>query len=216
MKKLIVCLANSKKYGERCIAGIEIVPTGGNKYKVVKDDNQPRWIRPVSNREHGEISTQLVKQIELFDIVEMKVTNKCPQGYQTENMLLDNANIKSIGKLKLKTELVDKFVSTKLDVIFLNRGKAVPKEKIDQVTNSLVFIKPEKVKFNSVKSLEGEEKLRSQFEFNGIPYDFPITDVDFLKRYNEISQYRNIYFTISLGVEFKDWYYKLIAGVIYF
>lgn len=222
MKKLIVCLANSKKYGERCIAGIEVISLGTQRYKVVKDNDQPKWIRPVSNRDHGEISAELVKQIQLFDIVELEILAECPKGYQSENALLDNGHIKAIGKVKLSTETVDKFLSTNLNVIFLNRGKAVPKDKIDSVTNSLVFIKPDNVRFSLVKNTRGEEKLRSQFDFNGIPYDFPITDLDFLKKFgkkpDDALKYPNIYFTISLGVELDGtgWHYKLIAGITYF
>ena len=44
-RKRIVCLANSRKLAGRCIAGREW------------HDEQPGdWIRPVSKREHGEVS----------------------------------------------------------------------------------------------------------------------------------------------------------------
>ena len=43
--KRIVCLANSRKLNGRCVAGIELL---GNR--------RVGWIRPVSAREHGEVS----------------------------------------------------------------------------------------------------------------------------------------------------------------
>jgi len=220
MKKLFVCLANSKKYGERCIAGIEVILAANGNYRVVRDNGQPKWIRPVSNAEHGEISAKLVKDIQLFDVVEMEMSAECPRGYQSENVLLDDDHIKSVDKINLSKETVEKFLSTGLDVIFINRGKAVPADKIGKVTASLILIKPNNVKFTPVANAIGEEKLRAQFQFNGINYDLPITDVDFLKKLgnklNALAMYPNFYFTISLGVEFKGWYYKLVAGIIYF
>ena len=43
--KRMVCLANSRKLNGRCVAGIELV-----------GDRRIGWIRPVSDREHGEVS----------------------------------------------------------------------------------------------------------------------------------------------------------------
>ena len=44
--KRIVCLANSRKYSGRCIAGKELLADG----------RPGRWIRPVSARENEEVS----------------------------------------------------------------------------------------------------------------------------------------------------------------
>ena len=43
--KRVVCLANSRKLSGRCVAGKELV-----------SDRPLRWLRPVSNREHEEVS----------------------------------------------------------------------------------------------------------------------------------------------------------------
>ena len=43
--KTILCLANSRKLGGRCVAGREIGENGVGQ-----------WIRPVSNHGHGEVS----------------------------------------------------------------------------------------------------------------------------------------------------------------
>ncbi|MYC34131.1 MAG: hypothetical protein F4X64_13280 [Chloroflexi bacterium] len=46
--KRIVCLANSRKRGGRCVAGKELLP----------DDRLGGWIRPVSARHDEEVSPQ--------------------------------------------------------------------------------------------------------------------------------------------------------------
>lgn len=45
--KKILCLANSRKRGGRCIAGRELLA-----------DSPGPWIRPVSDREHEEVSEE--------------------------------------------------------------------------------------------------------------------------------------------------------------
>lgn len=47
MIKRLVCLANSRKSGGRCIAGRELLA-----------GNVGEWIRPVSGREHEEVSAR--------------------------------------------------------------------------------------------------------------------------------------------------------------
>lgn len=83
--KRIVCLANSRKLNGRCVAGIEI--TGGKRRG---------WIRPVSAREHQEVS-EYERQYEsgadprVLDMGDVPLLNAKPHEYQQENWLLDPA-----------------------------------------------------------------------------------------------------------------------------
>ena len=55
MKKHFICLANSFKYAGRCLGGIEI-EMKDNKYTIVRNENgTPKWIRPISFEEHGQL-----------------------------------------------------------------------------------------------------------------------------------------------------------------
>lgn len=54
MKKLFICLANSAKYKERCIAGIEVTKRPNDKYSVIKKNpKQLQWLRPVTSAQYG-------------------------------------------------------------------------------------------------------------------------------------------------------------------
>lgn len=219
MKKIFVCLANSKKYTERCIAGIELI-RGAKGFSIAQNTNQPHWIRPVSTKEHGEVSSELVGHIKLLDIVEIDMVKNIPNGYQSENVLVANDSYRVEGEILLSKQVLDKFISKKHSPLFLNRGKAVPAEYIKDLDHSLIFIKPTNVGFCIAKAANGNLQTRATFFYENTIYDLPITDIDFLIQYsltpNAFNNQKNIYFTISLGLEFNGWHYKLIAGIICF
>jgi len=81
--KRIVCLANSRKLSGRCIAGKEMIG------KTIGD-----WIRPVSAREHEEVSEyerqyQDGSDPKVLDVIDVPLLSHSPKGHQPENWLLD-------------------------------------------------------------------------------------------------------------------------------
>ncbi len=83
----IICLANSQKHGDRCIAGIE-VSTG-------------KWIRPVSNLDDGRVPRNVClvngEEPKLLDILEIPLAEASP-GYECENRLILPGQWKNMGK----------------------------------------------------------------------------------------------------------------------
>src|SRR6266436_6879901 len=80
--KRIMCLANSRKMSGRCLAGKEF---GNNKFGS--------WIRPVSGREHEEISESDRRYKDgqtarLLDVVSIPMLKAKPGTYQSENHLI--------------------------------------------------------------------------------------------------------------------------------
>ncbi|MDR1828241.1 MAG: hypothetical protein LBR29_07920, partial [Methylobacteriaceae bacterium] len=76
--KRMICLANSRKHNQRCIAGVELDNRAGT-----------RWIRPVASRNSGWVSTgtavrgasgesRSVNRLEVLDIVEFPVLERIP------------------------------------------------------------------------------------------------------------------------------------------
>ena len=88
--KTIVCLANSRKHGERCIAGI--------------DRETGRWVRPVSGLDDGRVprARQLVdgRDVQLLDLVRVPLAETGPDfGFEWENLsLLPGAGASSAGR----------------------------------------------------------------------------------------------------------------------
>ena len=82
--KLIVCLASSRKLAGRCVAGREWTDAG----------TPGEWIRPISDRENGEVSArerqyQGGAEPRVLDVINIPTLKRLPQGFQTENWLLD-------------------------------------------------------------------------------------------------------------------------------
>lgn len=214
MKKKIICLANSKKFHERCVAGIE-VETTDTTYEIIFKDSKPKWIRPVSKNEHGEFPSIIAKNIKLLDIIEFDAIEPCPSGYQSENIFFDEDSIKIDGNIECSSDNLDQIIYH-TDTLFGNKGKAVHEDVISSVDHSLIFIKVNK--YNVFIKPE-KNQLRMIFKYNLTEYDLPITDINFETIFREnqkvIEGKRDIYLTISLAVFHNGYHSKLISGIIY-
>jgi len=214
MSTKIICLANSKKYGERCVAGIE-VEESGNVFEIVRYGTGAKWIRPVSQSGYGEFPVRIARDIKLLDVIEMNILSYCPSGYQTENAYFEGNSVRHVSSIQLSSSNLDQLTSN-YNLLFGNRGKAVNVDVIDSITYSLVFIKVEEY---DVYIKQENNQLRMKFTHQFIEYDFPITDIQFEILYrNNQNMFQNInhlYLTISLAVEYNGWHTKLIAGIIY-
>ena len=107
----IICLANSKKHGERCIAGIEV--------------SRGKWVRPVSNLDDGRIPRDMClidgEEPKLLDILEIPLANTGP-GYECENRLLLPGRWQRLGQAS-PTDIV-KYYEDK--IIYSQWSSAVP------------------------------------------------------------------------------------------
>lgn len=219
MKTHFICLANSKKYAERCIAGVEIQIKPNREYDLVKKGLRPHWIRPVTGNEFGQIPAELVSKIGLLDIVEIDIESETPWGYQTENVYFSEKSLRVLGKVELAAENLDGLVDESEPVIFLNTGKAIPAEKIDGLDRSLVMIRPENVTIDWKARTLINPQLRARFTYKNTDYDLPVTDVGFIREFDRnpevLAKARRFYFVISVGIEFEGFYYKLVAGVVF-
>ena len=214
MPTRFVCLANSFKEGGRCLAGIEL--DAENNPRIA--NGHPKWIRPICNTPHGEVHTHLVSHINILDIIEVEITNY-PEtnNYQSENAYFRENSIRVIGNFK-SNEL--DILCDNQNLIFGNRGKAVSEEAIRNTSFSLMFIKTEafEVIEKTYEDNPNKTQIRLVFNYKGNQYDFPVTDPVFLHHYQTapdfLEDFDQLYVSLSLGIEWKGWYYKLVAGII--
>lgn len=214
MKTRFVCLANSFKEGGRCPAGMEL----DEQNNPILMNGYPKWVRPICKTEHEEVPTNLVSHITVLDIVEIDVTS-IPEklGYQSENVYFDVNNIKVSEKFDCN-RLSELCCNRKY--ILGNKGKAVSEDYIKKMDFSLMLIKTNKFEVieKSYDDNPNKPQYRLVFEHNNYKYDLPITDPVFLHKYPKdhslLEDYKDIFISLSLGVKWNDWYYKLVAAII--
>jgi len=214
--KTIICLANSRKNGESCIAG-----------KEIKNNQIGQWVRPVSGRLKGGITLEeqaygIESYPKLLDVIRVPIIRVCPSVYQNENWLIEpkirwektgSCNVSCLEKLATKTgPLWINGYSSKN-----GENNYVPIDETKSFISSLILIDVDDLVL-SISEFEGARKLRGTFSLGKTVYDLPITDRSVESSYDhrrpgKYSLGRS-YLTISLAQEFQGNAYKLIAAII--
>ena len=217
MDKYFICLANSYKHGGRCIAGIEVVPSPNGPLAIVRhDDGRPKWIRPVSMAENGEIPNQLALDVKLLSLVKLTGVVPCPDKAHTEDVHCSRMEC-CPDKLEVDDALLSQLVDPVHQAVFYFRGKAIPATIINKLNYSLMLIRPKKASAYIDEERE-KSKYRVKFSYFGSNYDFPITDPYFLEIFKKnperYADLNGAYLTLSLGLEFEGFHFKLVAAVL--
>jgi len=215
--RAIVCLANSRKYRGKCVAGKYI-----SNYV---------WVRPVANTDTGELVLDQIRYEDgsipkVLDIIRVPLKQRHPKLFQPENVFIRSGMWEKVGI----------FLENKLDnlcdnppTLWVNNQPS--KDRIsyefleeNNVESSLLFIKPTavRIKCEDRKTDYGEKKriLRALFTYNRIHYDLRVTDPYIENKYRKINSGTypltadNIYMCISLGEPYLGNCYKLIASII--
>lgn len=222
-QKQIVCLANSRKPGGRCVAGKE---TGVGSYGP--------WIRPVSARPGAEVNLE-ERQYEnggdpnILDIIDIPMLAPVPKVHQTENHMIDPqfywTKRGTLGWADIPL-LLDAPPALWANGISTYHGAN------DQITpavaatfqNSLWLIQPENLTIRVLTPGaafgNNKRKVRADFRYHGVHYNFMVTDPPventFLARENgEYPIQQETFLCVSLTEGHTDNYcYKLIATVI--
>ncbi len=218
----IVCLANSRKLSGRCVAGREWSADGGTG----------RWIRFVSERENQEVS-EYERQYEdgsdpgILDIIEVPVLSPQPEGYQTENWLLDpdyyweKAGVYSSFDLP---DLIDPVEPLWIDgySTFHGCNDTIPLEETAKVAGSLRLIAVEELTIEVFSPGEAfgnsKRRVQGQFMHAGQDYAFWVTDplyeMRYLAKLDGTYGIGECHLTISLGELYRNSAFKLIAAII--
>jgi hypothetical protein len=219
--KRLVCLANSRKLSGRCVAGMEVV-----------DGAKMGWVRPVSAREHQEVSEHERQYPDgsdprVLDVVLVPLIEPRPSSYQQENWLLDPElyweKVDRIGWEDLVT-LADPTAPLWVDGPSTHNGQndVITLAEAEELTSSLrlLYVSDLKLSVFAPGSAFGNPKRRVQgrFSYNGIQYWLWVTDPDYEKAYlsqaNGDYEIGEAYLTVSLGEPFDGRCYKLIATII--
>lgn len=215
----LVCLANSRKYAGRCIAGKQLLPGTIGK-----------WIRPVSHRENGELSLEEIAlrrdaYPRLLDILEIPLRRCCPHSYQSENHQLGVGRWRSSGAFPVAQAAL---LCDDPERLWINgyhsRGginDRMPEKLVgDTLSSSLLFIRPDELCMSVTPGPRGLRKVRAKFKFKGESYCLTVTDPLMEAAYmeKEVGEYAvecaQAYLTVSIGEPFEGFCYKLAAAAL--
>lgn len=161
----------------------------------------------------------MVAHINILNIIEIDVTGYPEvRDYQSENVLFRETSIRVLGRLDPNN--LNQLCENR-NLIFGNRGKAVSEEAIGNLSYSLMLINTNQFEVieRTYDDNPDKHQVRLVFSYNGIHYDLPVTDPFFIHKYQRnpdiMENVTEIYLCLSLGVAFNNWYYKLVAGIIF-
>lgn len=227
MEKKFVCLANSRKHLEHCIAGREI-----------SDGITQSWFRPISERpSHGisldERKYQNQTEPTLGDIISLTTKNHVPHEFQTENWVFDK------GYWWEKHGVADwdyiKGLAENPPTLWLN-GSSTHEGLNDQISHqnaktlntSLCMIHVGDMQFRvctpGVNFGDMRKRVQSQFTHRGVRYWMWMTDAvlepEYQKRSNQQYPIGECCVTVSLSEphlkqsDGQHYVYKLAAGIM--
>lgn len=216
----IICLAKSRRPGGRCIAGLRT--DGGG------------WVRPIAPGANRVLSRRQYtlsegSEIEVLDIVKVRLSGPKPELYQPENWIITEENWELRARPASPEHL-------QLLWTYVQRGPTLFRNDTDRIhirslqerpaESSLTLIIPGKVEWEITEAVTGKRQTRCHFSLRDRTYDLVVTDPAWEGKLSRLkpgnygsvsigySRDEKFLLTISLGEPFNDNYcYKLVAWV---
>ena len=218
----MIVLANSRKLGGRCVAGIST--------------SSGEWIRPVSDLAHGELDTYRCRvdgrQAALLDVVRFDYTERCDDPVQPENVLVADTDwdlVDVIDPSGAYPRLRDHLSPG--PVLLGNRGKAVKGSVAEAgLDASLALIEPTapvELVLQPPGETGGKLKPSAAFELDGKEYELRLTDYVVAPRVQRAGVGRHApedlglpvgdrtLLTVSLAEAHNQWHTKLAAAMLF-
>jgi ATP-dependent DNA helicase RecQ len=217
--RMIVCLASSRKFSGRCIAGKALLP-----------DGLGGWIRLVSGSETGELSMKEITMRdgnlpEPLDIFAVHTGEGASHSYQSENVLA--GDLLWIRRGKITPTLLGRLCDDP-EHLWINgfsslsgSNDRIPLSLAQQgLPSSLLFIPVERLCMILATNARGLKRILAEFTYHAVEYRLAVTDPAIEEKYMgmDIGRYpvenAKNYVTVSIGEPFNDFCYKLAAAII--
>ncbi len=222
-EKTIVCFANSRRPGGRCVAGKELI---GEEFG--------EWVRPIGNGQ-TEIISEEDRRYEdgtdpaILDVIRIHMSQPNPTFHQTENHLIDDSfywervDTATWQDALNAVDEIDGPLWQNGDSTWHGQNDKVAENLAHQNPNSLLLIRPDNIQIHVAKEDRGtygppRRKVRTSFNLNGIDYKLSLTDPKVERPYllmpDNTYPIEDAIFCISLSGIFKGYAFKLAAGMI--
>jgi hypothetical protein len=215
--KRFVCLANSRKFSGRCVAGIEITSNGLGD-----------WVRPISSRPSEELAIedrryQNGQDVKLLDIVDVRFLQARPHACQTENHVIDDeyywvqtGAYRAVDLLPITKTKGPLWVDGHSS--FSGENDRIPLAIADQQSSSLLLVSSPSVTIIVAAGLK-KRQVRTRFRLGDTRYCLSLTDPQMEGTYlakndGEYDYGSRALMCVSLGEPFDGFRYKLAASLI--
>lgn len=218
----ILCLANSKRPGGRCVAG-----------KVFDGGKIGAWLRPV-NVQNGDAISEADAQYEdgssadLLDIVKIQMIGATPHNHHKENHEIhsgyywEKQGRATWDQVTGATDNVDGPLWPSTESSFHGKHDKVPEAEANALPNSLLLIQPTRldlvVAYESMYGGGSKRKVRADFTFKGVDYNFVVTDPWIETKYfagnDGVYRVNDARLCVSLAAAYNGIATKLAAAVI--
>lgn len=224
ISKTLICLANSVRHQERCVAG-----------KEWTDGGPGEWIRPIHSAAKQEILTadqtyQGGGAPKPGDFFRLTLDRAYPDGNQTENHIIDQGR-KWEAAGRASWAEIEACIDEDLEMIWtvgdsskLGENDKISAAERQSITSSLMLVRPANFVLHVARETQkyGNKKWRSRasFEFNGVPYHFVSTDPVIGSRYVQKwveadYELQDVVLCISMmGTPINESTTKLVAAVL--
>lgn len=202
----MVVLTKSSKYGNNCVAGIEL--------------NSGEWIRLVTEDEesHGAVSDYDLtcedgSVVDVFDVIVAPIIERCGNSIQPENVLLDISKYITIVDRLTMDEVLEIHPLEIKRYILGNEYAYITEARVGSVGYSLTMVKVFDLVISQETNPSGKPKTKARFDYGGIEYEnMSVTDYRFYGVPNR-TRYEEAIIIVSIGTPYNDKYYKFISAI---
>jgi len=214
----ILCLANSRKHGGKCVAGLRT--------------NGQGWIRPVKTDGpllRRDCLLDNGSEVEVLDVAKIDLVGPQPEPHQPENWLIGGRRWKLVSRPASpeQQEVMWSFLVSG-PILLGNTADRAHVRSFEEKPprESLTLVIPDKVEWTITENIFGNRQTRAVFKLKGTAYDLVVTDPsweNYLKDFPRgnyssksigLKPKQKFLLTISLGKPLHGYCYKLVASVI--
>lgn len=212
----MILMTKSRKHNNYCVAGIDLET--GKWIRLISDNNSIHYAVPAEDLIYEDGS-----QIEVLDVVRIKLVQNSPLYFQPENIIYDSGYYWTKLRTVTVSEVMALLVQAEDEHVFHNIDKRLEKSFVDKLTAkesySLKYIYTEEAILYATKWEDRSNlKYTLSFKYNSNwYYHLSVTDDLFTQKFSEPGTYSlyNLGLVISLGEIYKrdGCHYKLIASI---
>lgn len=205
----MLCLANSRKFNGRCVAGL------------LADGS---WMRPVTATEDGSLAPAMCmldigRPVQSLDVVLVSVEYRDPRLHQPENWIVADGPWRFLRTRNLSEvrDFLDGVLTDDPELLGTRTNKVTWAElRQNPPSSSLALVKAARPVFT--RNPHKRSQRRARFKHHGSTYDLPITfDIELPDADQDHRSASDWYFTISLGEPWEEQgsdCFKLVAGAL--